>query len=163
METKMEERREAGDPAESVPPKETYVPPALVFLGDVAELTRGSGGSVSDFPSKGSQHSSSLRFKKDVEYLEESERDEVARQLLSLRLARWEYIDPQAALGHRPLGIIIEDNPNIPAVTPSKASIDLYSYASMAIAAAQVQAKQIEALRAELEAIKRELEASKKR
>jgi hypothetical protein len=158
----MEQKREHREQAEaSSQVRAPYVRPELKLLGDVLELTQGAGGSVSDGAKFGS-HASSIQFKKDVAYLDDSARNAIARDLLSLRLANWEYIDPNMSGGHRHLGIIIEDSPDVAAVNPSKASIDLYSYASMAIAAAQVQAKQIETLQAELAELRRELAALKR-
>jgi hypothetical protein len=157
----MEQNREHRDAAESSPARAPYVRPELKLLGDVLELTKGAGGSVADGGKFGS-HASTIRLKKDVEYLDEARREAVARELLSLKLANWEYIDPATSGGHRHLGIIIEDSPDVAAVNPSKASIDLYSYASMAIAAAQVQAKEIETLRAEMAELRRELAALKR-
>lgn len=137
-----------------------YVRPELVLLGDVVELTRNSSGSVADGV-KGGGMTSSIQFKKDVEYLDDRARDEVMRDLLSLRLATWEYSLPERA-GQRYLGFIIEDSPGVAAVQPGKKSIDLYTYASMAVAAAQVQAREIDELRAEVSALREELRALKK-
>jgi hypothetical protein len=144
----MEDKRDV-DPIETAEPAQAraaYVPPELIFLGDVRELTRGAAGSRSD---GGFAQSSSLRFKKDVSYVDDEARHAIARDLLSLRLATWEYKGAESP-GRRHLGFIIEDSPAVDAVNPSKDTIDLYAYASMAIAAVQVQAKEIEDLRREL-------------
>ena len=136
-----------------------YVRPEVRLLGDVTELTRGAAGSVAD--GFGGAQGSSIRLKKDVAYLDEAGRARVAEDVLSMRLANWEYIEPKLS-GQRHLGIIIEDNPEIAAVNPGKESVDLYSYASMAIAAVQVQAREIAALRAEVLALRSDLAAFKK-
>ena len=157
----MEEKREPEQTATPSLPRVPYVRPQIVFLGDVMELTRGASGSVGDGVKGKSQSGSTIRLKKDVAYLDEAQRAAVARDLLSLRLATWEYKDPTVS-GQRHLGIIIEDAPEVAAVHPSKESIDLYSYASMAIAAAQVQAKEIGELRAQVETLRAELATLKR-
>jgi len=156
----MEEKHNANDKSSSVRTKRTpYLRPELKFLGDVTELTRGASGSVGD--AQGFAQSSSVRFKKEVAYLDDEARENVVRELLSLRLATWEYID-SARAGQRHLGIIIEDSPNAAAVNHSKDSVDLYSYASMAIAAVQVQAQELSSLRQELSALRKEIASLKK-
>ena len=55
------------------------------------------------------------------------------------------------------LGFIIEDVGQSAAVDAQRDRVDLYGYASIAVAALQVQAKQIESLQAEVAALRREV------
>lgn len=88
----------------------------------------------------------SLReFKEDIRYLSDGELDRLHREVVDMRLARWRYI--QGPPNARPqLGFIIDDNPQSDSVASSGERVDLYGFASMAVAALQVQQRQIEAL-----------------
>jgi hypothetical protein len=74
------------------------------------------------------------------------------------RLATYRYRDAGPA-DRAHLGFIIEDVEPSAAVDAERDQVDLYGYASMAVAALQVQARQIESLQAELFALRRELDA----
>lgn len=64
-----------------------------------------------------------------------------------MRLATWRYKqDPSK----QHLGFIIDDNEQYHAVDPARDMVDLYGYTSLAVAALQVQAREIEALRREV-------------
>ena len=107
---------------------------------------------------------SSARFKRDIEYLSETELRDLYSELRRFRLATYRY----RAVGpadRQHLGFIIEDVVPSAAVNAEHDSVDLYGYASMAVAALQVQAGQIESLQAEVSALRRELDrpASRKR
>ena len=158
----MEKKLEQDENRQVPPPsarRKPYVRPELVFLGDVKELTLATGGSRGDGGPFGQP--STIRAKEDILYLDETMRNSVARSALELRLASWRYKD--SSLGtHRHLGIIIEDSPHAPAVDQTREVVDLYSYASMAIAAAQVQAKELQRLRDEVEALRREVATLKR-
>ena len=99
---------------------------------------------------------SSVRFKRDIEYLGEADLRRLHAELRRFRLASYRY----RALGpedRRHLGFIIEDVGRSAAVDAERERVDLYGYASMTVAALQVQAKQIESLQAEVSALRREL------
>ena len=73
-----------------------------------------------------------------------------------MRLATWRYTsEPESANPH--LGFIIDDNPGTAAVDATGDRVDLYGYTSMAVAAAQVQNKRIEALEREIQALREEI------
>jgi hypothetical protein len=101
---------------------------------------------------------SSKTYKRDIHYLALDDLRRVADQVMSLRLASWAYIDPKIASGRR-LGIMVEDTPNGDAIDARGDRIDLYGYTSMAIAATQVNTKDVESLRREVEALRDEVEA----
>ena len=58
------------------------------------------------------------------------------------------------------LGFLIDGHESLACVDPERDQVDLYGYASMAVAALQVQAREIEQLRAELAALKERVEAA---
>jgi len=58
----------------------------------------------------------------------------------------------------RHLGFIIEDSPGIPASDMLRSRVDLYAYTSMAVAALQIQARQIEQLEADMDVLSNEVE-----
>jgi hypothetical protein len=92
--------------------------------------------------------------KREIRYLDESARDRVAEEASRLRLATYRYRDP--ALGGRThLGFILEDHPGSLASDMERRQVDLYSFASMTLALAQRQQRQLDELRAELAALKR--------
>lgn len=100
------------------------------------------------------------KYKKEISYLPEADLNRVHDDLVAMRLATWRYVsEPAAAREH--LGFMIDDNPSLPAVHASGDQVDLYGYTSMAVAAIQVQAKQIDDLKAELSALREELRAAR--
>jgi hypothetical protein len=101
---------------------------------------------------------SRAKYKKDIDYVKESELRRVHDDLMAMRLATWRYTsEPAAAREH--LGFIIDDNPESPAVAASGDQVDLYGYTSMAVAAAQVQDKRMDDLERELRALREEVGA----
>jgi hypothetical protein len=93
-------------------------------------------------------------YKKDIRYLGDDDRARLAEELMSFPLATYRYkSDDDAA--KKQLGFIIDDVVPSPAVTPSGDRVDMYGYQSMAVAALQVQARQIAELRREVDALKR--------
>jgi hypothetical protein len=153
----MDDKRKDRRSSDETTPRKRYERPELKLLGDVRELTQGGSGSVAD--ALGFAQHSSLRFKRDVSYLDDGARASLMRSVLSMRLAQWEYKEDPAR--ERRLGIIIEDDPNVAAINAAKDSVDLYAYTSMAIAAIQVQADEIASLRDELKALREELRHAK--
>jgi hypothetical protein len=95
-------------------------------------------------------------WKKDIRYLDDAERQRQHDAVLRLPLATWRYRSQGAEAPAR-LGFLIDDVGSAPCVQPSGQRVDLYGYTSMTVAAVQVQAREIEALRAELVALRREV------
>jgi hypothetical protein len=99
---------------------------------------------------------SRARFKQDIEYLTGEQLRSYHEQLMQVQLASWHYrtapeADPQ-------LGFIIEDVEPSAAVSGDR--VNMYGYLSMAVAAIQVQQRQILALESELHTLRVELAAS---
>lgn len=97
---------------------------------------------------------STARAKRDIAYVEPNDAKRLRDDLMRVQLATYRYKsgDPSPHLG-----FIIEDMPPAsPAVLASREQVDLYGYVSMAVAAIQVQQKQIEKLEAELAKTKRD-------
>jgi len=95
---------------------------------------------------------SSRRFKRDVAYLTDAEREACAREVRGLRLARYRYEGSDEIR----LGFILEDHPPAVAVDRAREQVDLYGYSSLAVAALQAQDRRLEALEREV----RELRAA---
>jgi len=76
-----------------------------------------------------------------------------AEQALSMPLATWRYMDDPDDVY---LGVITQDVPDSVVVLDNGDQIDLYTYASMAIAASQVQQAEINELRAMVEQLSAE-------
>ncbi len=95
---------------------------------------------------------STRRAKEQIHYLGATALDRVAERALSLRLATYRYRDP-ALRGKRHLGFILEDSPQCIAADMAKGQVDLYSYASMALALAQRQAREIATLKKQVAAL----------
>lgn len=94
--------------------------------------------------------------KREIRYLDEAGLDRIATEAARLRLATYRYREP-ALDGRTHLGFILEDHPRSVASDLERRQVDLYSYASMTLALAQRQQRQIDALRAELAALKARL------
>jgi hypothetical protein len=82
----------------------------------------------------------------------DAERVQYQRELLEMKLAIWRYKHDPAKLR---LGIIIDDDEGSPAVDARRDQLDLYGYTSMVVAALQVQAREIEALKRQVAALKK--------
>lgn len=93
---------------------------------------------------------SRAKFKTDIEYLAPADLAQYATDLQSLRLATYRYRSAPADAPAR-LGIILEDNEQGIWVDARHDRVDLYGYASLAIATLQLQQRQIAALQAEVE------------
>jgi hypothetical protein len=104
---------------------------------------------------------SRARFKQDIRYLEPDELRALHAELRGLRLATYRYrdVDPSPPR----LGIILDDHEQAMWVDAAHDRVDVYGYASLAVAAAQVQADELAALRAELAGMQRELAALRAR
>jgi len=93
---------------------------------------------------------SSRTVKRDILYVGAAERQELAKQVLNVKLARYDYIDPKKP--GRKLGYILEDIPE--ASFSSGDHVDMYAYVSAVVALAQEQQAEIERLSAAVEALK---------
>jgi hypothetical protein len=123
----------------------------MILLSMVASCA--SSGTA---PANPEDPGSSRLLKKDIAYLSTTQVDELEEQALKIRLATFRYRQGDDA---KHLGFILEDSPGIPAADPAHAKVDLYAYASMAIASAQAQARRIEQLEEEVDALSTALEA----
>jgi hypothetical protein len=101
---------------------------------------------------------SSRAFKEGVRYLGDAQLEALHDEALRTRLATYRYtsaVTDDPAATH--LGFVIEDQPASLAVDRAHGRVDLYGYASMTVAALQVQEKEIAALRREVESMRREV------
>jgi endosialidase-like protein len=96
---------------------------------------------------------SRMRFKKDIRYLSDAERSAYRDQLLKLPLATYRYrgADEGSRLH---LGFMIDGHESLACVDGD--TVDLYGYASMAVAALQSQEQEIAELRRELRQLRKE-------
>jgi hypothetical protein len=101
---------------------------------------------------------SRARFKKDIDYVPDQRLQSIHDELMTMRLATWRYTSEAESTSPH-LGFIIDDNPASASVDATGDRVDLYGYTSMAVAAAQVQNKRIEALERELRSLREELGA----
>jgi hypothetical protein len=99
-------------------------------------------------------------YKRDIHYLGAKELAPYERELLDLKLATWRYKHDPARLR---LGFIIDDKGSSVAVEGTGDRVDLYGYASLAVATLQRQARQIAALEREVARLRRQLPVKRKR
>ncbi len=100
----------------------------------------------------------SLRSAKtDIRYLDSAEVAALGRELLAVQLATWRY--RSAPDDHRQLGFIIDDGLPRNGIARDGGHVDLYGYISVAVAALQVQSRELDTLRAEVDDLKRRLDA----
>jgi hypothetical protein len=93
-------------------------------------------------------------FKRDIEQLGPEDLQRLYDELREIQLATYRYRSDGPA-GPRRLGFMIDDVKSRFPVDPEGNTVDLYGYMSMAVAAVQVQAREIAALRAEVAALKK--------
>ena len=99
---------------------------------------------------------SQRKHKKDVSYLSESDKQGLSDQLLGIPLATYRYkSEGEEERAH--LGFIIDDIAPSPAVMASGERVDMYGYATMSVAALQVQARELAELRRQVDDLKREV------
>jgi hypothetical protein len=96
--------------------------------------------------------------KKDIHYLNELETKALSQELLGLPLVTYRYRDGDERVH---LGFIIDDIEPSAAAHSQRGQVDLYGYTSMAVAALQQQARQIEALQRELDTLEQRLQEAK--
>jgi hypothetical protein len=96
-------------------------------------------------------------YKKDIRYLSPTDLESYRDQLLALPLATYRYrqATPESRLH---LGFVIDGHESLVCVEPERDQVDLYGYASMAVAALQVQARQIDELKREIAALRADLD-----
>ena len=95
-------------------------------------------------------------YKRDIHYADDAELARTHDDLMRFRLARWRY-KTETAGAREHLGFLIDDVPDSAAVASDGGHVDVYGYASMAVAALQVQAKRMDALEREVKALREEL------
>jgi hypothetical protein len=85
--------------------------------------------------------------KRDIHYIDDGERADLAARALSVPLATYQYKTDAPDARHR-LGFIIDDQPDPSfAVDDDRTHVDLYGYTSMLLATVQQQHDEIEALK----------------
>jgi hypothetical protein len=94
-------------------------------------------------------------YKQDIRYLGAQDLQRLHDQLMKFPLATYRY---QQGDARSHLGFVIEDVEPSMSVEPGRDVVDLYGYASMAVAALQFQARQIETLQRRIEHLERQLE-----
>lgn len=97
-------------------------------------------------------------FKSNVAYLSEADLDRYYEEVRRIRLATYQYRDRGPA-DRRHLGFLIDDQEPSVGVDSERDMVDLYGYTSLAVAALQVQGRQIEALRREVADLRRQIQA----
>jgi hypothetical protein len=96
-------------------------------------------------------------LKEDITYVDPAAAARLHDELMRLPVATWR--DRGDASGARRLGFVIEDVAPSAAVAADGTHVDLYGYVSMAVAALQVQARELSGLRAEVASLRRALAA----
>jgi hypothetical protein len=99
------------------------------------------------------------RDKQDVDYLDAAGLKRLHDELMKFPLATYRY---RAAPSRTHLGFVMEDVEPSASVDPARDMVDLYGYTSMAVAALQTQAREIETLRREVKALRHALRARRK-
>lgn len=90
--------------------------------------------------------------KQNIRYLSEADRERVSRDVLSLKIASYDYREPSD--GPSPsLGFIIEDSPDAPFVMREHSRVDLYAYTSSLVVTVQRQQAEIERLKRDVAAL----------
>ena len=95
-------------------------------------------------------------YKQNIEYLGAADLQRLHDELLKFRLASYQYDLPGASPAPH-LGFIIDDVEPSPSVAANGDTVDLYGYTSMAVAAVQTQAREIDALKQEVEALRAQI------
>lgn len=95
-------------------------------------------------------------YKRNVQYLDDADVKRLHDALLAFRLASWQYALPGAPPATH-LGFIIDDVEPSPSIAENGKSVDLYGYASMAVAAVQTQAREIDELKAAVAALQKQV------
>jgi hypothetical protein len=126
-------------------------------LGGCSAITNPSPPNVEPAPIVcGTGTVSRREFKEDIAYVDDEQRDVLAREALAIPLAHYRYKnEPPDA--RRRLGFIIDDQPDpSPAVDGDRTHVDQYGYTSMLLATVQQQAKELAELRRRIDALERQ-------
>ncbi len=100
------------------------------------------------------------RYKQDIQYLSTQDVKRLHDVLLTFRLASYQYKLPGLSADTH-LGFIIDDVEPSPSVAANGDTVDLYGYTSMAVAAVQEQAREIDQLTREVESLRQELKEAR--
>ncbi len=103
---------------------------------------------------------SRARYKTDIRYLDASEIERVRDDLMNVRLATYRYRAGGPAAPEQ-LGFIIDDVGLGPSVNPDGETVNLYGYASMAVAALQAQEREIAELRREVASLRKQVKQAR--
>jgi hypothetical protein len=95
-------------------------------------------------------------FKRDIEYLSSVDLERYHDELLSLPLATYRYRDG-GPTARKHLGFMIDGHESLICVEAERDMVDVYSYASMAVASLKVQARQIEELQRKVDRLQRKI------
>jgi hypothetical protein len=99
--------------------------------------------------------------KRDIEYLDDDDLASAESAVRNIPLARFNY-KWDSPNERRRLGFIIEDVVPSPGVDEANGVVDLYGYTSLAVAALQEQAREIEQLRRQVDNLQKRLDGAKK-
>lgn len=88
-------------------------------------------------------------FKRDIRPVDDESRQRLYDELRKIELTTYQY-NSEPPSSPRRLGFIIDDTKTSYPINPDGNSVDLYGYMSMAVAAIQVQSREIESLKAEI-------------
>jgi hypothetical protein len=126
---------------------------ACVVDGDcpMGQNCCGVGPSPNYYCSAGPCPISLRRYKADIRYLEPADVARLGAEILAYPLTTFRYQGDPGFTPH--LGFIIDDVAPSPAVAPDGQTVDLYGYATMAVAALQAQQRQLAALEARVRAL----------
>ena len=141
--------RVAGDPG---PISDPAAVTALASIVATSQLVNQEAQQIQALGAGVPGTTSTIEAKKDVEYLDDATRAQIAEQALGIKLATYKY---KNADQRERLGFILEDSPNVPAADMNSKQVDLYAYASMVLATVQEQQKKIAALEAQIEQLKK--------
>lgn len=95
--------------------------------------------------------------KTEIRYADSAELAALGRELLATRLATYRYRG--ATSDRRQLGFIIDDGAPAHGIAGDARHVDLYGYVSLAVAALQTQAREVDGLRSEIASLRARLEA----
>jgi len=95
-------------------------------------------------------------YKENIRYLGAADLRRLHDELMKFPLATYRYKGPQVC-SQTHLGFVIDDIEPSEAVDAGREMVDLYGYTSMAVAALQTQARDIEALKREVANLRRQL------
>lgn len=119
-------------------------------MNETASSMMESGGGMAGMAAM----ASTAELKEAIEYLSPDELQRLAAEALTYKLASWRYKGDRDTR----VGIIIDDDPRASPVINDGKLVDLYTYASQALALGQVQQDRIDALEAQVRRLTQLLE-----